>query len=83
MKRIGLKVNGGKANVTLLDDPILEQKQIKQIKFILGLELPLAYEAKLDFIARRQLANVDQKRKVYVIPSHMTRDKKTKEYKLN
>lgn len=69
--------------IYLLNDPILEQKQIAQIKFILSMELPAGYEPKLDLIARRQLVNVDQKRKVYIIPSHMTQDKKTKEYKLN
>ena len=80
---MGLSVNGGKANVCLLDDPALEQKQINQIKFILSLELPASYEKRLDTIARRQLVNVDQVRKVYIIPSHMTNNKKRKEYKLN
>ncbi len=71
------------AKMSPVHDAALQAKHIKQIKFILSVELPLSYHRRIDFIAGRQLANIDTLTNEYVIPSFMCSDKQSKRYKLN
>lgn len=71
--------------VSLSDNPQLEQKRIKQIKFVLKERMKPEFMKRLDIISGRQLKNVLETKKgaLYMLPEVLAASGKNEVHNLN